>query len=127
MPAATISIMVIESHPLMRAALCAAIADEPGLTIVAVAADVADIMQAAKLLQPDIVLMALGKPGTDEMKALQLLRKKLPAASILTLTNDEAPEQKQAALDHGAQATLAQNAPRSELLGALRLLSHTRH
>ncbi|RPH61005.1 MAG: DNA-binding response regulator, partial [Chloroflexi bacterium] len=33
------SVLVIDSHPMMRAALCAAIADEPDMTIAAVAAN----------------------------------------------------------------------------------------
>jgi DNA-binding NarL/FixJ family response regulator len=111
----------------MRAALCAAIADEPDMTIAAVAANGTDIMRTARLLQPNIVLLGLNNPGTDELNTLKILRKKLPAASILALTCDEAPEQKQASLECGAQATLDKNAPRNELLCALRQLSAKSH
>ena len=127
MTSTPLSILVIESHPLMRAALCAAIADEPDMTIAAVAANGTDIMRTARLLQPNIVLLGLNNPGTDELNTLKMLRKKLPAASILILTCDEAPEQKQTALECGAQATLDKNAPRNELLRALRQLSAKSH
>jgi DNA-binding NarL/FixJ family response regulator len=86
MTSTPLSILVIESHPLMRAALCAAIADEPDMTIAAVAANGTDIMRTARLLQPNIVLLGLNNPGTDELNTLKILRKKLPSASILALT-----------------------------------------
>ena len=123
MTSTPLSILVVESHPLMRAALCAAIADEPGMTIAAVAASGSDIMRTARLLQPNIVLLGMNNPGLEELQTLAILRKKLPAASILVLTNDEVPEQSVKALQLGAQATLNKNAPRSELLRALRQLS----
>lgn len=127
MTSTPLSILVVESHPLMRAALCAAIADEPGMTIAAVAASGTDIMRTARLLQPNIVLLGMNNPGLEDLQTLAMLRKKLPAASILVLTNDEVPEQKQAALRNGAQTTLTKNAQRSELLYALRQLSVTSH
>jgi DNA-binding NarL/FixJ family response regulator len=127
MSALPLSVLIIESHPLMRAALCAAIADEPDMTIAAVAANGTDIMRTARLLQPNIVLLGLDDPGFEELQTLIVLRKRLPAASILVLTRDEIPEQKQAALRNGAQATLNKNAPRDELLRALRQLSVTSH
>jgi DNA-binding NarL/FixJ family response regulator len=127
MSALPLSVLIIESHPLMRAALCAAIADEPDMTIAAVAANGTDIMRTARLLQPNIVLLGLDDPGSEELQTLMVLRKKLPAASILVLTNDEAPEQKLAALRNGAQATLTKNAPRNELLRALRQISVAKH
>lgn len=121
------SVLVIDSHPLMRAALCAAIADEPDMTIAAVAANATDIMKTASLLHPNIVLLGMNNPGPEELQTLAVLRKKLPAASILVLTHEEAPEQEQQAMQLGAQATLRKNAPRSELLRALRQLSAVSH
>ncbi|MFZ5857264.1 MAG: response regulator [Chloroflexota bacterium] len=127
MNSAHLSVLVIESHPLMRAALCAAIADEPGMTIAAVAASGSDIMRTATLLQPNIVLLGMNNPGLEELQTLAILRRKLPAVSILVLTSDEVPGQSEKALQLGAQATLNKNAPRSELLRALRQLTAENH
>jgi DNA-binding NarL/FixJ family response regulator len=127
MTSISLSVLVIESHPLMRAALCAAIADEPDMTIAAVAANATDIMRTAGLLHPNIVLLGMNNPGAEELQTLVVLQKKLPAASILVLTHEEAPEQAQQAMQLGAQATLTKNAPRSELLRALRQLSAASH
>jgi DNA-binding NarL/FixJ family response regulator len=84
-------------------------------------------MRTARLLHPNIVLLGMDNPGSEELQTLTILRKKLPAASILVLTHEDAPEQKQKALQLGAQATLPQNAQRSEILRALRQLSAVSH
>ena len=79
------SILVIEEHPMMRESLCAAIAAETDLQIMEsspVAPDALeieisprhDMLFLPKL--PDIILLALGNPGIDELKALSTLRKK---------------------------------------------------
>ena len=127
MTASPVSVLVIENHPLMRSALCAAIADEPDLAIAAVTANGNDILTTVEALHPDIILLGLSDPGTQELKTLKVLRSKLPAASILALTSNDVPEQAQASLECGAHATLSQNAPRNELLRVLRQLPVARH
>ena len=114
------TVLIIENHPMMRAALCAAIADEPGLTIAAVAANGMDVLQIATALHPELVLFSVGNPAQDDLQVLFALHKSLPVTSILALTSNEVAGQEQAALDAGAQAVLTKAAPRAELLRALR-------
>jgi DNA-binding NarL/FixJ family response regulator len=118
------TVLIIEKHPMMRAAQCAAIADEPELTIAAVAANGADILQMVTALQPELVLFSVGNPAQDDLQVLSALHKSLPATPILALISNEVAGQEQAALDAGAQAVLTKAAPRAELLRALRLLKH---
>lgn len=121
------SVVVIESHPLMRAALCAAIADEPDLTIAAISASGSDVLATVETLHPDIILFAMGEAGAEDLAALKSLREKLPTASILALTSDASSGMEQAALESGARAILTKAATRSDLLGALRKLIITNH
>jgi DNA-binding NarL/FixJ family response regulator len=114
------AILVIENHPMMRAALCAAIADEPELTIAAVAASGADVFQMVAALQPEIILFAVGNPGHDDLEVLTALHNFLPETPILALTSNEVDGHEQAALAAGAQAALTKAAPRAELLRCLR-------
>lgn len=116
------TILVIEKHPLMRAAIVNAIMDEPDLTITAVAADGGDTLRIVLSLQPQIILFAIGNPGEDDLEAMRVLREHAPKATILALTSNEVPGQKQAALEYGAQAVLTKAAPRTELLQSLRKL-----
>jgi DNA-binding NarL/FixJ family response regulator len=123
------SVLVIESHPMMREALCNAIIAEADFCIaqpvfdpaqtswMAIAAEPDTILLAYK---PDIILLALGNPGRNEMRTLKALRKSLPETPILALTSSEVKGQEQAALKAGARMVLTKTAPRTELIRKLR-------
>jgi DNA-binding NarL/FixJ family response regulator len=125
------SILVIESHPIMREALRNAIAVEPGLILaepvydgtqtlwMAVAAQPDTILLAYR---PDIILLALGNPGDNEIETLIILRKSLPDTPILALISGEVVGQGQAVLEAGAQTVLTKAAPRDELIEKLKAL-----
>ncbi len=115
-----ISVLIIESHPLMREALCAAIVDEPGLAVVASAASSVEASSLAGTLRPDVILLALDNPGAGDMDPLAALRRAFPAASILALTANESPKQEKLALASGARGVLTKAASRDELLRTLR-------
>jgi DNA-binding NarL/FixJ family response regulator len=116
------SVLIIESHPLMREALYAAIAMEPGLSVAALLTDSAQAAPVAQALQPDLILMALGNPGLDDLQALSNLRLALPAVPILALTTGEVADQEQAAADAGASVVITKAAPRAELIRVLHTL-----
>ena len=116
------TILVIEKHPLMRAALVNAIVDESDLTIAAVASDTGDIWKIIESLQPHIILFAIGNPGKDDLEALRVLRERAPKTAILAMTTHEILGQDQSALAHGADVVLAKTAPRAELLRSLRMM-----
>jgi len=122
-------VLIIESHPMMRSALCTAIAAEPDLKAVALDFTTKESMNISIIddvlffpSKPDIILLALGNPGRNELEVLSALCKTLPCTPILALTNNEVVGQEEAALDHGAQAVLTKAAPRAELIRVLREL-----
>jgi DNA-binding NarL/FixJ family response regulator len=106
----------------MREALCAAIADESDLKVGMQAATVAETLEMATRMIPDIILLALDHSDDSELYALTILHTALPATPILALTSNEAPRQEEAALEHGAQIVVTKAAPRAELILALREL-----
>jgi DNA-binding NarL/FixJ family response regulator len=116
------TVLIIENHPMMRAALCAAIADEPDLTIAAVVANGVDVLQIAMALHPEIILFAVGNSAQEGLEILAALHNSLPYTPILALTSNEVTGQEQAALDAGAQMVLTKAAPRAELIDSLREL-----
>jgi len=83
------AILIIENHPMMRAALCAAIADEPGLTIAVVAANGADVMQMVTALHP----LTSNEVAGQEQAALDagaqaVLTKAAPRAELLRVLRE---------------------------------------
>jgi len=131
MNATPTTVLVIETHPLMREALCSAITAEPDLTIAEPAINGNEASQIVIAIQPDtillayrpdLILLALGSPGLDDLETLTMLQSSLPGIPILALTSNEVPGQEQAALDAGANAVLTKAAPRAELIRILREL-----
>jgi DNA-binding NarL/FixJ family response regulator len=122
MIASTSSVLVIESHPLMREALCAAITAEPDLKVAAQAVNGTEALQMAETLQPSMILLALRNPVLDDLESLTALRKSLPGTPIVALTSNEVPGQEQAALNSGACMALTKTSPRAVLIGKLREL-----
>jgi DNA-binding NarL/FixJ family response regulator len=116
------TVLVIEPQPLMRAALCAILAAETDLTVAAQTVSGAEALERVKILDPGLILLALGNPGLEDLQAIRALRQLLPGTSILALTSNEVTGQEQAALAAGAQTVLSKAAPRAELLRALRNL-----
>ncbi len=112
-------VLVIEKHPIMREALCTAIASESELMVATPGVNGLEAVKMLGTLNPDIILFALGNNGQNGLEALKMLRKFLPAIPILALTTDEVAEQDQAALDAGASRVLTKAAPRAELIQTL--------
>ena len=116
---------------MMCEALCNAISEESDLTVAEPAIKggnaspivitlQSDLIQLA--CKPDIILLTLGNPGTDDLEKLSTLQKALPGTPILVLTSNEVPGQEQAARAAGACAVLTKAASRAELICKLREL-----
>jgi DNA-binding NarL/FixJ family response regulator len=125
------SVLIIESHPMLRAALCAAIMAEPDLTVAEQDNDSADAAQVIISIQPDaillhskpdLILLSMGNYELNDLEALMIVHKSLPDTPILALASEEVLGQEQAALECGAQAVLTKAAWRSEIIRALRKL-----
>lgn len=114
------TVLVIEAHPMMREALCSAIADEVDMKVGMQADNVTQALQMAMIVVPDIILLALDNSDQGDMDGLIALRQFLPGTPILALTSNEEAGQEQITLENGAQAVLTKAAPRAEVLSALR-------
>ena len=103
----------------MREALASAIASEPGWGVVTQVTADAETELIATALNPDMILMALGNPGLDDLDVLHALRQALPAMPIIALTTNEVMNQEQAALENGASCVITKSLSRVELMKAL--------
>ena len=112
-------ILVIEPHPFMREALCAAIADEPGLEVTLYAGSVTQAIQMTTRILPDIILISLIHPECGDLDELLTLHRSFPATPILALIDIETPSQNQAIRNHGAQTILTKTSPRADLIKKL--------
>jgi DNA-binding NarL/FixJ family response regulator len=116
-----ISLMIVESQPLMRTALSTAFSAE-GMTVLTEIADSRDALQTASRLTPDLLLFSVKDPSLNDLARISVLRQELPNTSIVALVTGEFYGQVQSALDYGAHLALTKSTPRHELLNAVKTM-----
>jgi len=120
-----ISLMIVESQPMMRTALSIALSTE-GMTVLAEVADSRDALQTAARLTPDLILFSVKDPSLKDLGRISVLRQELPNVSIVALVTGEFRGQTQLALDYGAHLALTKSTPRYELLNAIQKMTKHR-
>lgn len=119
-PAAVIRLLIADDHPIVRDGLSGMFSDEPGFEVVGQAADGAEAVRLAGLLQPDVILMDLRMPTMDGVTAIGELASRGVAARVLVLTTYDTDSHVLPAIEAGATGYLLKDAPRAELLRATR-------
>ena len=123
------SVLVIDSHPLMRAALCNAIEAEVDFSVLSPGKQEGRENLVAFQLEPDVILVphipdlvvvTLNPCGHVDSRTLKSLRGYLPRTPILALTSNEVAGEEKAAREAGASMTLSKAASRTEFIRRLR-------
>jgi DNA-binding NarL/FixJ family response regulator len=112
-------ILIVDDHPLTREAL-AALLDQHGFEVVGQAADGEEAVDAARTLQPRLVLLDLSMPGTDGLSALPRLREAAPECEVVVLTASGEDDNLLAAVSGGAAGYLLKSEPPERIVEFLR-------
>ncbi len=123
MPKSSIRILVADDHPVVREGLIAMLSTQADFEIVGEAAHGEEVVQKAKALRPDVVLLDLEMPKMDGVEALRQLRETAPEVRALVFTVFDTDERIVEAVRAGAQGYLLKGAPRSEVFKAIRIVS----
>jgi NarL family two-component system response regulator LiaR len=115
-----IRILIADDHTLVRAGLRALIDSEPGMKVVGEAADGAEAVDKARVLQPDVILLDLVMPRKDGIAAITEICGADPDARILVLTSYTDDEKVFPAIKAGALGYLLKDSEPQELLQAIR-------
>ncbi|MDM7854973.1 response regulator [Cellulomonas alba] len=115
-----ITLLVVDDHPVVRDGLTGMLASDPDFDVVGQAADGAEAVRLARTLRPDVVLMDLRMPGTDGVAAIAELTRLGVPSRVLVLTTYDADAYVVPAIEAGATGYLLKDAPRDELLRAVR-------
>lgn len=119
-PGAAIRIVVVDDHPIVRDGLIGIFAREPDLEVVGEAADGREALVVLDRTSADVVVMDLRMPGGDGVTAIRALRRAGNPARILVLTTYDTDHDILAAVRAGADGYLLKDAPRAELVRAIR-------
>lgn len=115
-----IRLLIVDDHPVVRDGLSGMFARAEGFAVLGEAADGAEAIRLAEALKPDVILMDLRMPGMDGLTAITELAKAGSAARVLVLTTYDTDSYVVPAIEAGATGYLLKDAPRDELLRAVR-------
>jgi DNA-binding NarL/FixJ family response regulator len=116
---AAIRVMIVDDHPLVRAAIGDAIA-APGLAMVAEAATAEEALLLAPKVRPDVLLVDIDLPGMDGVGLVRELAPRLPATRIVMLTASHDDRHLLAAIRYGAAGYLTKDLSVEGLVRAIR-------
>jgi DNA-binding NarL/FixJ family response regulator len=115
----TISLLIADDHPLIRAGIAALIEEEPGFELLGQAGDAAQAVEQYRRLRPDVMLIDLNMPGSG-LEAIAQVRAADPAAKIVILTTYEGDEDVHRGLRAGASAYLLKQSDFDEIAHCVR-------
>jgi NarL family two-component system response regulator LiaR len=115
-----IRILLVDDHFVVRQGLRALLETRPGFDVIGEASDGLEAVQAAKKLQPDIILIDLVMPNMDGITAIKEITADNPNARILVLTSFAEDDKVFAAIKAGALGYLLKDSSPQELLQAIK-------
>jgi DNA-binding NarL/FixJ family response regulator len=118
-----IRVLLADDQALVRAGFRMILGAEPGIEVVGEAADGAEAVALASELDPDVVLMDVRMPGLDGIEATRRLGQAGIGARVLVLTTFDLDEYVYAAVRAGASGFLLKDAPREQLVTAVRTVA----
>jgi DNA-binding NarL/FixJ family response regulator len=120
---ATIRIMLVDDHAIVREGVRHVLTATPGLEVVAEAGDGDTALVLAQECVPDVVVLDLSLPGLSGLEVTRQLRVLLPAVRILILSVHDHAEYVVGAVRAGAQGYLRKDSSPTELREALRAVA----
>jgi DNA-binding NarL/FixJ family response regulator len=116
----SIRLLIVDDHPVVRDGLTGMFTSAPDVEVVGQAGDGSEAVRLAQVLRPDVILMDLRMPGMDGVAAITELAGQGHAARVLVLTTYDTDSYVLPAIEAGATGYLLKDAPRDELLRAVR-------
>jgi DNA-binding NarL/FixJ family response regulator len=120
----SITVLIADDQPLMRAALRMTLAGEPDIEVVGEAADGMEAVELAERLRPDVAVMDIRMPNLDGVAATRRLTSPGDGkpVKVLAITTFDLDEYVVEALRAGASGFLLKDATPEELVHAVRVI-----
>ena len=118
-----IRVLVADDQELVRAGFCVILDATDGIAVVGEAANGFEAVAAVSAHQPDVVLMDIRMPGMDGLEATRLITGARPEGGgpeVVMLTTFDLDDYVYEALRAGASGFLLKDAPRRDLIAAVR-------
>jgi len=128
LPAASVRVLLVDDHPVVRDGLRGVLDAEPGIEVVGEAGDGLEALARLAALAGDddgvpgvdLVLMDLRMPRMGGVEAIGQVRERFPAVRVLVLTTYDADRDVLPAIEAGATGYLLKDSPRDVLVDGVR-------
>ncbi|WP_276320686.1 response regulator [Phytoactinopolyspora endophytica] len=117
---ATLRILLVDDHPVVRTGLAGMLSVEEDLDVVGEASNGEEAVAMSRKLSPDVVLMDLRMPRMDGAEATARILAQCPTVRVLVLTTYDTDADIIRAVEAGATGYLLKDTPRAELADAVR-------
>jgi DNA-binding NarL/FixJ family response regulator len=115
-----IRVLIVDDHPVVRDGLRGIFESTAEFEVAGEAGNGAEAVTRARALKPDVVLMDLRMPDVDGVTAIKRLAELGLDTRVLVLTTYDTDSDVVPAVEAGATGYLLKDAPRTELLRAVR-------
>ena len=113
-------ILIADDNEAVRLGVARLLTSETGLTVCGEARDGAEALQKARELLPDVILLDFSMPGMNELEAARLLRKELPEAKILVISQHDPIHLLPSVVEAGGNACLDKGRLSTDLLPSIK-------
>lgn len=113
-------VLLVDDHDLIRQGLSHAFERQEDFAVSGQAATIAEALALAGRLTPDVVVTDVRLPDGTGLDVVRALREANPAIGLVVLTMYAGDEQLFAALEAGASAFVAKDAPADDVVAAAR-------
>lgn len=121
-----IRVVLADDHPVVRDGLAAMINQQPDMQVVGEAGDGDEAVSLYESNRPDVMVLDLRMPRRDGVAVVQHVLEMDPKARLLIMTTYDGDEDIFRCLSQGAKGYLLKDAPRQEILSAIRAVSEDR-
>jgi two-component system NarL family response regulator len=121
-----ISVILADDHPVVRDGLAAIVNQQSDMQVVAEAGDGEAAVMLYNEHRPDVMVLDLRMPKLDGVAVVQRVLDAHPKARLLIMTTYDGDEDIFRSLSQGAKGYLLKDAPRQEILSAIRAVSEDR-
>ena len=115
-----VRVLIVDDHPVVRDGLRGIFESTTEFEVAGEAGNGAEAVTRARALKPDVVLMDLRMPDVDGVTAIKRLAELGLDTRVLVLTTYDTDSDVVPAIEAGATGYLLKDAPRTELLRAVR-------
>jgi two-component system, NarL family, response regulator len=121
-----IRVVLADDHPVVRNGLAAMVDQQPDMEVVGEAGDGDEAIALYKQFHPDVMVLDLRMPKRDGVAVVEQVMEVNPKARLLIMTTYDGDEDIFRCLSQGAKGYLLKDAPRQEILSAIRAVNEDR-